>query len=253
MGSVPTNRLHVDRQGRLITSGGGVIRRLDGTSWTTLPGITLNGLSDLPNGELIAAGSAVPVGGATSALYRLRAGGWEAFGDVQTNAATAITASDRGEVFAAGSFHTVMGQVSYGFAHGQPTCPAATAVVGAGCSGGAGPVVLSTAGGAWAGGVFVATATGMTANSLALQIVGTPAPAVALPGGAPGCSLFLAPLLAEAVVPSGGVATTAWLVPNAPTLVGVQLRLQVVGVELAGASIVRLTSTNALQLTIGAL
>jgi hypothetical protein len=43
------------------------------------------------------------------------------------------------------------------------------------------------------------------------------------------------------------------MVPVQPSLAGQQLRLQVVGFELAGGSIVRLTSTNALQLTIGAL
>ena len=52
---------------------------------------------------------------------------------------------------------------------------------------------------------------------------------------------------------AGGVATTAWALPNSQSLVGVQLRLQVVGIELAAAGIDRITSTNALDLTIGAL
>ena len=41
--------------------------------------------------------------------------------------------------------------------------------------------------------------------------------------------------------------------PVSPTLIGYQLRQQVVGVELSGAGITQLTATNALDLTIGTL
>jgi hypothetical protein len=57
----------------------------------------------------------------------------------------------------------------------------------------------------------------------------------------------------DLLLPSAGIATSAWAVPALPSLAGLQVRLQVVGIELGAAGIVRLTSTNALELTIGML
>jgi hypothetical protein len=256
--AVPGAPLAVQRllglyDGSVVVHGAG-LRRWDGTTWTVLPSSPGLALGQLPTGELLAGGIAQAVGGApASALYRLRSTGWESFGAVDATA-TAVVASGHGDVFAAGSMSTASGQVSAGFVHGEPTCPAAVAVAGSGCSGGAGPVTLQAAQGAWVGGTFRAAATGMTASSLALQLVGVQGTVQPLPGGAPGCSLFLLPVFADVLVPAFGVATTAWPVPAQPILAGQQLLFQVVGIELgAGGGIVRLTSTNALQLTVGAL
>jgi hypothetical protein len=57
----------------------------------------------------------------------------------------------------------------------------------------------------------------------------------------------------ELLLPSFGIATSTWALPASPSLAGLQVRLQVVGIELGATGIVRLTSTNGLQLTIGAL
>jgi hypothetical protein len=164
-----------------------------------------------------------------------------------------VAASGHGDVFVAGSLESAGNLVSVGFAHAAPTCPAAASVVGAGCTGGAGPVTLVANNTPWAGGVFTATASGMTASSLAVQVFGSAAPALPLPGGAPGCSLIVAPLVMELLLPSFGIATSTWALPASPSLAGLQVRLQVVGIELGATGIVRLTSTNGLQLTIGAL
>jgi hypothetical protein len=250
--------LLVDSRGGLVASSGANLQRWDGTTWTSLPALNLTGLGELPNGELVATSGFQSVGGgAASCVYRLRSSGWQSFGDVRPASAssypTAITASGRGDLFVAGAVASASNTVSVGFAHAVPTCPAAASIVGAGCTGGAGPVTLVTNNVPWVGGVFTATASGMTTSSLALQVLGSSTPAMPLPGGAPGCSLFVAPILMDLLLPSAGIATSAWAVPAAPGLAGLQVRLQVVGIELGAAGIVRLTSTNALELTIGML
>ena len=249
------SRLLADSRGGLVVNGGATTRRWDGTTWTTLPWVgTITSLGELANGELIASGYFLPFGGgAHSSIYRLRSSGWESFGDVRATVPVFATASSRGDLFVAGSVESAGNVVSIGFAHAQPTCPAAASIVGAGCTGGAGPVTLVANNTPWVGGVFTATASGMTASSLAVQLLGTSALSQPLPGGAPGCSLFVSPVVMDLLLPSGGTVTSAWAVPAQPSLAGLQLLLQIAGIELASAGIVRFTSTNALQLTIGAL
>ena len=253
----PTDVLHLlaDSRGGLVAYGNNTGARWDGTTWTPLPAAQLNGLGELPNGDLIASGAFASLGGgAASSIYRLRSSGWESFGEVRANPSPPVfvTASGGGDLFVAGPVYGAANVTSLGFAHGQPTCPAAASSIGAGCTGGAGPVTLIANNTPWVGGVFTATASGMTTNSLAVQVLGSPALAQPLPSPA-GCWLLTAPILMDLLVPSGGTATSAWAVPAVPSLAGLQVRLQVVGIELAAAGIVRLTSTNALDLMIGAL
>jgi hypothetical protein len=246
-------RLFLADDGSVFAYGPG-LRRWDGTTWSTLPNPPGTNIGQLPNGELISCGNTAAIGGSlASCVFRLRSTGWESFGEVQGGIASVVTASGYGDLFLAGTMQTAAGQVSMRFVHAVPTCPASTTVVGSGCSGGAGPVTLRADNGAWVGGIFRSTAMGMTTNSLALQLVGVQPTIQPLPGGAPGCSLFVLPLFADLLLPVGGEAGGVFMVPAQPSLAGQQLRLQVVGIELAGGSIVRLTSTNALQLTIGAL
>jgi len=73
-----------------------------------------------------------------------------------------------------------------------------------------------------------------------------------LPLSPPGCTLQVSPLQTDLVVPGGGSAQASFLIPNDPNLVGIVLRTQVVAVELdANGNLQQLTSTNALQMTIG--
>jgi hypothetical protein len=251
--STSCQRVVALEDGSLLAYGPG-LRRWDGTTWTTLPSVSLLGLRPLPDGDLIAAGGYAAYGtGAPSSVYRLRPGGWESFGGVGTGAGSSVLVSRRGELFVAGAIQVAAGLVSSGFAHAQPSCPAAAATVGAGCTGGAGPVTLLPDNHPWVGGTFRTTAAGLTANSLAVQLFGLQPAVQPLPGGAPGCSLFVAPVFGETLLPAAGRAAGRYLVPNQPSLVGQQLRMQVVGVELGPAGIVRLTSSNALSLTVGSL
>ena len=252
-------QLLADSRGGLVASDGITTQRWDGTTWTQLPiifpGFGPSSLDELPNGDLIACGAFLYLGGgAQSSIYRLRSSGWESFGNVRALVSPMlfVTASGRGEVFVAGAVQSAGSVVSIGFAHGQPTCPAAVSSVGAGCAGAAGPMTLGANNAPWVGSVFTATASSMLTNSLAVQVFGSAAPALPLPASAPGCSLFVAPIVMDLLLPSGGTATSTWAIPALPSLAGLQLRLQVVGIELTATGIV-LTSTNALDLTIGML
>ena len=247
-------RLLADSRGGLVARGP-TTWRWDGTTWMTLPSVvtaSVLNLGELPTGELIASGNWMSLGGAApSCIYRLRSSGWESFGEVRASSPLLVTASGRGDLFVAGPVHTAGNVVSVGFAHAQPTCPATVSIVGAGCTGGAGPMTLVANNAPWVGDTFTATASSMVPNSLAVQVLGWPAPAQPLPG-AHGCVLFVAPIVTDLLLPSSGTATSIWAVPAVPGLAGLQLRLQVVGIELPATGIV-LTSTNALDLTVGTL
>ncbi|MGB3965888.1 MAG: hypothetical protein WBO45_04090, partial [Planctomycetota bacterium] len=105
---------------------------------------------------------------------------------------------------------------------------------------------------AWLGATFRATAVGLSANPLALQLLGTAPAALPLPLGAPGCSQLVDPVLSDVLFPSGGTATCSLFVPELPSLIGRQFLAQMVGLEFAGPTLTQTTSTNALLATIGA-
>ena len=248
------SRLLVTSNGDLIVRGQNMIMRWDGATWTTLPfvaALSTAGFGELANGELVTAGSQNGSSAVPSIIYRLRNGAWEPFGGLAGNGRL-VASSGTGDLFVASTTTTPQG-LSFGLAHATPACAARATVFGSGCVGGAGPVTLLPDNLAWIGGVFRSTATGMTANSLALQAFGVVPTVAALPGGAPGCSLFVTPILVDVVVPAAGVATAEFAVPNQPILIGQTLREQVFGIELSTQGITRLTSSNALDLIVGAL
>jgi hypothetical protein len=93
----------------------------------------------------------------------------------------------------------------------------------------------------------------MATQSLAVQVLGTQAQLVGLPGGAAGCWLFVDPIVSEVVVTAGGEAAAEYVLPTNLAFVGLSMLQQVVGLELDPLGIVRITSSNALQFQLGAL
>lgn len=248
-----TSMVRTADDGVVVTGAG--VQRWDGANWTQLPSAYIYDFAQLPSGDLIAAGPSTALGGApTSCLYRLRANGWETWGDVRGGPARAVVATRTGDLLISGSFTNAGNLVACGLARATPACPASTVVAGLGCGGSAGPVALLAENDAWVGGTFRAVATGMTGNSLALQLLGTAAltPAVPLPLGAPGCSLWIVPVLSDVLVPVAGEAACAITLPNQPSLAGQSLHVQVLGLEFAATGLQSLTGTNALVATIGA-
>lgn len=240
--------------GDLFAAGSNLVSRWDGLAWVALPQVGINfvrALAALPNGNLLALNG--------DQVLRREAAAWVPFATVSNfNSASASTSaiavSQRGDVFLSGLFQKVDNQLSAYFAHGVADCPAATVTFGSGCVGSAGPVNLHADNLPWLGSTFRGTLETVPANSLAVLAIGSNPLAVPLPLGAPGCGLYVDPLLVE-VLPIG-MATTpvAVALPSVPSLAGLVLRAQGVVLELGTlGEITALTSSNALQLVLGSL
>ena len=93
---------------------------------------------------------------------------------------------------------------------------------------------------------FVATATGIW------ELSDLPLAAL-VPAAAAGCSMLVWPDHLDVTLTNTGMVETQIAIPNAPELVGTQLRQQLVVLEVdASLNFVASTSTNALALTVGA-
>lgn len=138
-----------------------------------------------------------------------------------------------------------------------PTCPAAAAVVGAGCSSSAGLLSLTADTLPWAGSTLRTTTTGVPANALCLGLVGLsplsiPLPSLLLEGQA-GCSL-LTSLDAVLLAPNGpaDTAQSVFALPGDTALAGVPFYVQTIPLEFdGGGALAAVRSSNALLLTIG--
>lgn len=213
---------------------------------------TVYALVELPNGDLLAAGSLLLAGQPLGSVCRWNGGAWTVVGSGLGGHANDLALAGNGELFAAGAI-TLAGSFVY-MAQTTVPCPASVLSVGSGCVSTAGPVTLATADRPWAGATFAATATGMTSQSLAVQVLGLQTVALPLPYGAPGCVLQVDPIVTGLVVPAAGVAGAELEIPDSPSLVGGGLLMQVVGIELdASLQIGRMSGSNALRLMIGAL
>jgi hypothetical protein len=252
-----------DADGSVLTAGTGLdpIRRLVGNTWTVVGSgaIAPGGVARLflmPNGDIAAVSRPLPDG--TALLSRFDGSAWTQLATIGRGGGNqqdiAATTTRDGDIVVVGNVVEVAGLVSCGLAMATPACPAAAVPVGTGCTGSGGPMALLADNLPWTGGTLRATATGFPALALALQVIGVTPTVQPLPLGAAGCSLFTSPDLIAVLFPSGGAVAAPLAVPREPSLVGVVARMQVVGLELdAALALVRVTSTNALQLTIGAL
>jgi hypothetical protein len=168
----------------------------------------------------------------------------------------ALAWTEAGALRAGGYFTSIDGVAAPYIATLATTCAAAAVPAGVGCTGSAGPNTLVATTLPWVGGTFAALAAGMPAVSIAVSVFGLQPVAIPLaallPQGQPGCSLFASPDLLLAGLPTGGAWATHLAIPNAPALAGMVLHCQVAALEFDPlGAFVALTSTNALQLTIG--
>lgn len=214
----------------------------------------------LPNGDLIAIGVGwllgnplVPMGG----IARWDGTNWSPFGAGLGSPAQALALLPTGEVLVGGAFQTAGGLGSAHFARLASTCPATSTVTGTGCAGSAGTVTLQAQALPWLGSVAQCHATGLAQSSLAVAVVGLLADNVPLttlhPAAGPTCRLLTTPDVAVLVANTQGTVDLQLAIPRDPAFVGVQLRQQILQVELgAGGSLAALSSSNALALTLGA-
>jgi hypothetical protein len=269
-GFAPVNALAALPNGDVVAGGlfgsvGGVsvnsIARWNGAVWSPLgagPGPisgAVNALAVLPGGDLVAGGQFPNVGGGYAApLWRWNGVAWSSIASSGTVYALAM--SPRG-VLAAGGDFLPSGVAGAHYAELSTTCPATAVVAGAGCSGSAGPCVLTATTLPWLGATFRARATGVPPSSFALVASGvTPAAmplAVLLPQGLPGCTAWVIGDLLDVVLPIAGAADTQVALPSSPALVGATFQQQVLPFVFdASGALVELTSTNSLLLTLGA-
>lgn len=267
-GSVWVSDLLVLPNGDLVVAGefgfaGGVpaldVARWDGTAWHAYGNAAIDGsmlqLHRLPNGDLLGGGQ-FWIAGQNTNLLRWDGTNWTVLPQILDGSVLALASDDAGQIFAGGSF-VVAGARSTLAILGS-SCPATATPAGAGCTGSGGANVLAATLLPWIGSTFASRATGMPSNSLAVGVYGlgtltTPLASV-LPQGQLGCDLLVTPDLLELLVPSAGMITTSFSIPSTMALVGQQLYQQIVPVELGmQGNITALTSSNRLDLTIGAL
>ena len=208
----------------------------------------------LPNGDLIAVGGFGPSASSSAVgVARFDGSNWVEIDGGLGGIANDLAFSDAGELFAAGGFEVAGGHVSVGLARATTNCPASIVSFGSGCMGSAGAMQLTPESQPWLGSRLATTASGFPQQSFGIHVVGLPTVSMALPFAAPGCSLQLAPLQIDLLLPNAGTATANFLIPNVAPLVGQVFRTQAIGLELdSSGNLQQLTATNALQLTIGA-
>jgi hypothetical protein len=254
------------RDGTLCAAGGwsGIsVVRWTGTTWAVVPGtqVALGGaldLNELPNGDWLLGGGFLYIGPnqAARGVVRRRNNAWEPFGSGVTGGARSFLPLPNGDVLVGGELSVVDGQPANNLALLAPTCPATATVTGSGCSGSGGPLALAALSLPFTGSTQRSLATGLPANAFGVGILGfaplsLPLNAL-LPQALAGCTLLASPDELTLLPPSGGAATTSLVVPNVPSLVGAVLQQQVASIELGGGgAITAITTTNALQLTIG--
>ncbi|MFK7738796.1 MAG: hypothetical protein AB8H80_00630 [Planctomycetota bacterium] len=229
-----------------ITSG--VVRETANGPALIAPFSVSRDVSDL---EMLPDGSLVIV---SDGVERLVGSSWVPIdGGIGANAVRDVAFGARGELFAVGRFQVAGTSVAAGVTRATTGCPASVQSSGAVCVGSAGPVVLSTSDRPWLFSTLEASATGMTATSLAAQVLGLQPTSLPLPLGAAGCALLVDPAVVSLLLPEAGVASVALNVPSGAGTLGQSLLLQVVGLELGPQSgLQQTTSSNALSLTIGA-
>jgi hypothetical protein len=249
-----------------FTNAGGVaapnVARWNGTTWSAMttgvtgPTVRLDVLRPLPGGQFLLAGLFTGIHGMPATnLARWNGQGWSTPPGPDGWVRSVAPRADGRLVFG-GEWKHVGGAVSPYFAELVPPCSATSVLAGAGCVGSGGPNVLTVESLPWLGGTCRTRATGMPANGLAVASVGFAPAAIYLPAvlaqGVVGCTQWSTLELLELLVPTAGSVVTNLAIPNQPALVGASFYRQVAGLEFdAFGAFVAITTTNALQLTIG--
>lgn len=237
------------------------IARWNGTTWSPLgAGMddAVRSITVLPNGDVIAGGSFTNAGGiAANRIARWNGTSWSPVGSGVNAHVMAMALLPAGELIATGFFSTAGGHPAGQVASVVPTCPANASAYAAGCAGSAGQVSLAAVQWPWLGADFVARASGVPASSIVVNVVGFASASgplsSLLPLANPGCSLSVSPAFLGTSLPANGAAVLTLAVPNAMALVGQTFFDQAVVFDLSGGAVHAITSSNALQLTIGAL
>lgn len=260
--SPTTNVIYVG--GSFATAGSTAVNniaRFTGGSWSPM-GSGTNGsvaaLHALPNGDILVGGAFTTAGGASrNRVARWNGSSWTAaFGVGTTNTVLGLAEAADGDVVVMGRFTSAGGSSHNRIASIRSSCGPTVTSLGAGCSGSAGPNVLSVTQAPVLGGsfdtrgtgmpsmAFVAAVTGLTSTSLPLSVV--------LPQSLPGCNLYANPDFVDILLPNAGSVNYSIGVANSAGLSGFVLNFQYVALEIdLGLNFTAVTSTNGVQTAIG--
>tara|TARA_R110002072_G_scaffold100429_6_gene221236 strand:+ start:38017 stop:40557 length:2541 start_codon:yes stop_codon:yes gene_type:complete len=264
--------MHVAPDGTLFVAANGQFWQWTTTSWLGLGanggyGNTISCFASLPNGQLLTGngGTAfflpqLPIPASNLQRWTPGSTGSTEFATFVPGSVKAMLLEDDGSVLIGGNFLGILANApATTFSPNPylvrlaPTCPAAAVAIGAGCLGAAGPATLTTNSAPWLGSTYTATAAGMPANSIAVEVLGNTPTVLPLPlPSTPGCQLLTNPIALAVIPASAGSASTSFLVPSAAAFVGLQLTQQVVALTFQATGL-QAVSTNALKLTTGAL
>jgi hypothetical protein len=248
----PVTSLATEASGTVIAATNGV-RRWNGSSWQLVVASSATAVLALPNGDLMAS-KFVSNGG----LARIAPNGTVRTIYGIADGVTDLALAEDGDILVAGNIQGVAGVASVGVARLDAPCPATSTTAGAGCTGSAGPLVLTPTALPWLGGTFRGVATGLPALAFGVGVTGfapTSVPLLSLfPAAVAGCTLHAQPDLLEVVLATAGSVTVQLVVPNNPVLIGLVVQHQVVSLQSdAALNFTEVTATNSLQLTLGTL
>jgi hypothetical protein len=248
----PVTSLATEASGTVIAATNGV-RRWNGSSWQLVVASSASSVLALPNGDLMASKflsngglARIAPNGTVRTIYGIADG------------VTDLALAEDGDILVAGNIQGVTGVASVGVARLNAPCPATSTTAGAGCTGSAGPLVLTPTALPWLGGTFRGVATGLPALAFGVGVTGfapTSVPLLSLfPAAVAGCTLHAQPDLLEVVLATAGSVTVQLVVPNNPVLIGLVVQHQVVSLQSdAALNFTEVTATNSLQLTLGTL
>lgn len=261
--------------GHFATAGGvsaPYIARWSGAAWSPVglqvfyrPTSDVYTLAVLPDGGLIAGGAEwsyslsfppINVRSNVARLDNLNTN-WTGL-DVHGLSVSTCTWLPDGDLVVGGNFHLAGGLSLGNVARLAPPCRPAAVSFAPGCPSSGGNNLLTATTLPWANGTFHAMGTGLPVFAAvfavtSFQSIVPPFPlTAAFPEAVPGCDLHVVPDILEGMVTTTGTATSTLLLPNIPPLVGLVFHHQMVPIELGPlGQFVAMTSTNALQLTVG--
>ena len=249
--------------GIFVTAGGVAANRIaqwNGTTWSAI-GTGMNNavttLRTLANGDLIAGGLFTTAGGvAVNRIARWNGTAWSAFGTGADATVHELAQANNGDLVVGGEFQNTNGVANSRLGRVVSSCAPQAVALGTGCAGSGGFNSLAVTHWPLIGSTFRASSTGMPAFAFVLAITGFTSTALpinlALPQGLPGCTLYANLDLVDILLPVAGGAHSSLALGNTPALVGATIFHQHVPLELdLSGNITAISSTNALQLTVG--
>ena len=247
-------------------SGAGIgMARWDGATWHPVGegfSIPPSSVLELPDGDLVAGGFFTSAGSQPlDGIARWNGSAWQPIANGLQGGAGGAGAWDLawlpdGQLWIGGVFSSAGGVPTRSLAVLTSSCPATTATVGSGCPGSGGTSQLVSTAPPWIGSTARLRASGLASPAAVLEVFGLTTTSLPLAEwfaeAAPGCTLWVAPLVTELALATSDSIDVAIAIPDTSTLVGLELHAQMIVAELGPlGAVADLSTTDALRLTVG--